>query len=268
MIKQQSATPSRATDAPMPSPSWSLLGTEPVRAAIEYFSFQLQSTQQLPRGDGHPVVIFPGLGADHHSIAPLKSFCIRHGYDAYDWGRGFNTGPHGDGAAWLESLAQDVRRIVQKNGRPMSLIGWSLGGIYARELAKILDGEVRQVITLGSPFAGDHEHTNVAWIYRLLNRRRAIIDDSLQSRLAMPPDVPTTSIYTRNDGIVAWQACLHRETAGAVEDIEVDGSHCGMCWNRDVHAIVADRLAQPEGSWQPYSALHDAAAGRVAKAVN
>lgn len=252
MIRQQALAAAGMFDGHMAPPSWSLFGSEAVRAAIEYVGFQLMPRRELPPGDGHPVVIFPGLGADHHSIAPLKSFCIAQGYDAFDWGRGFNTGPQGNGSQWLEDLADDIRQLVAKNGRRMSLIGWSLGGIYARELAKILDGDVRQVITLGSPFAGDPAHTNVAWVYRLLNRRRAVIDEALKSRIALAPDVPTTSIFTRNDGIVAWQACLQRGAAGSIENIEVSGSHCGLCWNRDVLSIVADRLAQPEGRWRPY----------------
>ncbi len=266
MIKQQPIPSVGAFDGQIDSPSWSLFGSEPVRAAIEYVGFHLMSTRELPGGDGHPVVIFPGLGADHHSIAPLKAFCARRGYDAYDWGRGFNTGPQGDGTAWLDGLADDVRRMVAKNGQRMTLIGWSLGGIYARELAKILGGNVRQVITLGSPFSGDPEHTNVAWVYRLLNRKRALIDETLQSRLSTAPDVPTTSIYTRNDGIVAWQACLQRAAVGPVENIEVAGSHIGLCWNRDVLGIVANRLAQAEGAWRPYRAAGESVDRLVATA--
>ncbi len=253
MTKQQPSLAGIATpDGPLTTPPWSLLGSEPVRAALEYVSYQVMAPREAPSGDGHPVVIFPGLGSDHRSVAPLRSLCTRQGYDTHDWGRGFNTGPHGDAAAWLEALADDVRRMVAKNGQRMSLIGWSLGGIYAREIAKILGSDVRQVITLGSPFSGDPGHTNVAWVYRLLNRKRALVDGQFQSRLAGAPDVPTTSIYTRNDGIVAWQACVQREAAGLAENVEVKGSHCGLCWNRDVHTIVADRLAQEEGAWRPY----------------
>ena len=131
--------------------------------------------EQLPPGDGHPVVIFPGLAADRLSTKPLKNFCEQLGYTAYDWGRGFNTGPQGDVDAWLDELAQHVRELTSTQRQKVSLIGWSLGGIYAREVAKILRGRVRQVITIGTPFAGTTEQTNVAWVYRLVNGQKPLL---------------------------------------------------------------------------------------------
>ena len=120
------------------APTWTLLGVEPVRAALEFAGMRLMNKADLPAGDGHPIVIFPGLAADRHSIGPLKDFCEELGYTAYDWGRGFNTGPQGDVGVWLDELAQHVRELTAAHAEPMSLIGWSLGGIYAREVAKKL----------------------------------------------------------------------------------------------------------------------------------
>jgi pimeloyl-ACP methyl ester carboxylesterase len=242
-----------ATDPVFP-PSLALMTVEPLRAAIEFAGMQFMRRSELPRGDGHTVMVFPGLASDQRALGPLKGFCRDLGYDAHDWGRGFNTGPHGDADAWLDELADEVDGALGHAGPKATLIGWSLGGIYARELAKRLQGRVRQVISIGTPFAGSPEHSNVGWIYRLLNGRPAEVSDALGQRLKQAPPVPTTSIYTRSDGIVAWQACVQQGGHASTENIEVQGSHCGLCWNAAVYAVLADRLAQPEGAWRPYAA--------------
>ena len=232
------------------APAWRLLGIEPVRAIMEYARMQLMNKAALPRGDGHPVVIFPGLAADHRSIGPLKDFCEQLGYVAYDWGRGFNIGPHGDLDAWLDELAQHVVELTRAHQEPVSLVGWSLGGVYAREVAKKLTGRVRQVITIGTPFAGRAELTHASWVYRLLSGQEPTLSPATMARLRTAPDAPTTSIFSRSDGVVAWQACIQDGDADYTENIEVDGSHCGLGWNSDVLSIIADRLQQPVGAWQ------------------
>jgi pimeloyl-ACP methyl ester carboxylesterase len=229
------------------------MGIEPLRAALEYVGMHLMNRRTMPAGDGHPVVIFPGLATDRRATAPLKSFCEELGYTAHDWGRGFNTGPQGDVDAWLAELAGDVNRMTAGRPERITLIGWSLGGIYAREVAKCLQGRVRQVITIGTPFAGSAADTNVGLLYRMLNGQKAVVDADFSARLSAPPPVPTTSIYSRSDGIVAWQACIQPGGARHTENIEVDGSHCGLTWNSTVLAILADRLRQPEGAWRPYA---------------
>ena len=165
-------------NTPIRAPHWTLLGSEPVRAAIEYARMRSMDIASLPRGDGHPVVVFPGLGANHRSIGPLVRLCRQLGYDARDWGRGFNTGPRGDACVWLDELAQHVDALVDAQPRTMTLVGWSLGGFYAREVAKRLKNRVRQVITVGTPFAGQAEHTHVAWFYRMVNGRAPAFDDA------------------------------------------------------------------------------------------
>ena len=235
-----------------PAPSMKLFGMEPLRAALEYAGMRRMNKRQLPRGDGHPVVIFPGLASDTRATAPLRNFCEELGYKAYDWGRGTNTGPQGDIAEWLRELAEDVQEMVSMHSEGVSLIGWSLGGIYAREVAKHIRPKVRQVITIASPFACDPIQTNVRLLYRLVNGKAPMLDDTMKARLQTAPDVPTTSIYSRSDGIVAWQACVQAGTAAHTENIEVEGSHCGMCWNTSVLSIIADRLNQPMNAWKRY----------------
>jgi hypothetical protein len=246
-------TPPTPMLQPITAPNWMLLSAEPLRSALEYARMRWTPLTALPRGDGHPVIVFPGLAANQQSIAPMLRLCSQLGYAAQDWGLGLNTGPRGELDAWLNELARHVDALAAPRRETMSLIGVSLGGIYAREVAKRLPGRVRQVITVGTPFAGRAEHTNAGWLYRLLNGRAPHVDDAVLTRLRTSPDVPTTSVFSRSDGVVAWQACLHEDGARRCENVEVASSHCGLSWNAQVLAIIADRLHQPEGAWRPYA---------------
>ena len=150
----------------------------------------------------------------------------------------------------LRQCAASVRALAERHGQPVSLIGWSLGGLYAREVAKELPDLTRCVITLGTPFAGYPRATNAWRIYQLLSGQNAH-DPVVQQRLRIPPPVPTTSIYSRTDGIVAWPCSLN-EPGPTGENIEVHGSHVGMGVNPLALYAVADRLAQPVGAWKPF----------------
>jgi hypothetical protein len=248
------ASPSVAVPVtgPVTRPSIGLFGTEPFRAAMEFLSHKLTYKEPSREGDGHPVMIFPGLGSDGRAMAPLREYCQSLGYTALDWGRGFNKGPQGDVEAWLADLAEDVREQLAEHPQPATLIGWSLGGIYAREVGKILAPRVRQVITIGTPFNAEADHTNVGWLFRLLSGSPATIAPQVSKRLRTPPTVPTTSIYSKTDGVVAWQTCRHDKPPRHVQDIEIAGSHIGMGWNSSALKVVADRLAQPVGGWRPF----------------
>lgn len=153
------------------APPLTLLGLEPLRVGLEYAGMRFMNTSDLPKGDGHTVVVFPGLASDRRATAPLTTFCGRLRYEALDWGRGFNTGPSGDPQAWLDELAEHIGSLPSRRHGEMSLIGWSLGGIYARETAKRLKAKVRQVITIGTPFASMGDDTNAGFVYRLLSGR-------------------------------------------------------------------------------------------------
>lgn len=237
-------------------PSLALLGVEPLRAAIEFAKNHLLKANPSTRGDGHPVVIFPGLGTDGVSVATLRQRCQSLGYEAFDWGQGYNTGPQGDLDTWLENLKSQVTQLLLPFDQPATLIGWSLGGLYARELGKLMAPRLRQVITIGTPFNAVSDHTNAGWLYRLLSGSSAAIDAALSERLRTPPPLRTTSIYSRSDGVVAWQTCRHETQSKLVQDIEVDGSHIGMCWNREVLDAVMDRLGQTTGTWRQYVNKH------------
>lgn len=251
-------------------PSAALLVAEPWRAAWEYLSHKRSSTRTrtVKRvADGHPVVMFPGLASDGKALAPLRKHCRALGYDAMDWGRGFNIGPQGDVGLWLSDLAAHTRSLLAGKKQSATLLGWSLGGVYAREVAKLLGPRVRQVITIGTPFNADADHTNVGWVFRLLSGTQHEFDPAFNARLRQAPAVPTTSIYSRSDGVVAWQTCTHHEVTAQAEDVEVTSSHLGMGWNPEVLQVVANRLAQRRGAWQPYCSGLDGATALVALQV-
>jgi pimeloyl-ACP methyl ester carboxylesterase len=205
--------------------------------------------RRLPPGDGHPVLVFPGMGANDFTTTPLRSFLDSLGYATHPWGQGFNFGPR-DGV--LKRCAADVRALSERHGQPVSLIGWSLGGLYAREMAKELPDRTRCVITLGTPFTGHPKATNAWRIFEALSGQKAH-DPVMMARLRTPPPVPTTSIYSRTDGIVSWRCSLN-DPGPRVENIEVHASHVGMGMNPLALFAVADRLAQPPGQWKPFDA--------------
>lgn len=200
-----------------------------------------------PRGDGHSVVVFPGLAASDISTLPLRAFLAERGYKPHGWDLRFNFGPR---AGVLERSLERVRRIRRDTGRRVSLVGWSLGGVYAREIAKLAPEDVRCVITLGSPFTGDPKANNAWRIYEFASGH-SLGDREQVERVREAPPVPTTSVFSRSDGIVAWRCCLQPPQALA-ESIEVTASHIGMGLNPAAWYAVADRLTQREGKWRPF----------------
>lgn len=203
--------------------------------------------RKLPRGDGHPVLVFPGLGANDFTTGPLRRFLDELGYVTHPWAQGFNFGPR---SGVLERCNETVRKLFARHARPVSLIGWSLGGLYAREMAKELADQVRCVITLGTPFTGHPRATN-AWRFFELVSGQSVHDPEMMEQLRQAPPVPTTSIYSRSDGIVAWR-CSVNAPSPLAENIEVHASHVGMGMNPVALYAIADRLAQPPGRWKPF----------------
>jgi pimeloyl-ACP methyl ester carboxylesterase len=232
-----------------PRPPGALLMLLEGRAPIEFFSLfaALPWLWRVPRGDGHPAIVFPGMGTSDLATLPLRRYLRRLGYVVQAWGQGLNFGPR---PGVIERAADDLRRLAECHKQPVSLVGWSLGGLYARELAKMHPDETRCVVTLGTPFAGHPKSTNVWRIYELLSRSK-VGNPALMAQIRTPPPVPTTSIYTRSDGVVAWRSCIN-VPAPLTESIEVPASHLGMGANPFVLYAVADRLAQPIGAWQPF----------------
>jgi pimeloyl-ACP methyl ester carboxylesterase len=200
-----------------------------------------------PAGDGHPVLVLPGLLASDTSTRALRGFLKNQGYGAHGWRQGRNLGPR-DGVE--ELLLDRINELSDRYGRKVSLVGWSLGGLYARQAAKRAPDAVRLVITLGSPFTGHPRATNAWRVYEYASGHRAD-EPHFAGPLSEPPPVPTTSIFSRTDGICAWQCCVEREGAWT-ESIEIEGSHCGLGHHPAAVYAIADRLAQPEGAWTPF----------------
>lgn len=241
-----------ATDGNHPPPPNALLVALELRAPWELWSVlpSWPALMRAPCGDGHPVIVFPGLSASDGSTLPLRGYLQNLGYDVSGWNQGYNFGPR---AGILETAKRQVIDTFEASGEKASLIGWSLGGIYARELAKALPHCVRSVITLGTPFSGSHKSTNAWRLYELISGR-SIVRETENFDLPAAPPVPTTSIYSRTDGVVAWPTSVQAPCARNphTENVEVFASHIGLGMNPSAWWAVADRLAQAAGQWRHF----------------
>ena len=238
--------------APTKPPSTLLTLAEMHRALFELSTLALAAPilARSPRGDGHPVMVLPGFIAGDTSTDLLRRYLNHLGYDAHAWELGRNLGPHAIGRQG-EKLMERLVEIAQAADRKVSLVGWSLGGVMARELSRRAPDLVRQVITLGSPFTGDPMASKPTKLYQAITGEG---DDNFEARLkasSAPPPVPSTAIYSKTDGVVAWRNCIE-QASPTTDNVEVHGSHCGLGVNPTVLYVVADRLAQPEGAWAPF----------------
>lgn len=238
-------------NAEIKPPSKTLLMME-MRALPELFGFSMSwptLATMSPRGDGQPVLVLPGLITSDRSTRPLRGLLSTLGYPTYGWEMGRNLGPL---PGVEDGLIARVEELYEEHGRTVSIVGWSLGGIYARQLGKMLPKKVRQVITLGSPFNGDPRATNAWRVYQAASGQT--VEEShhhMGGDMAKAPSVPTTAIYSKTDGICAWRTCIE-EQGDHLENIQVTGSHCGLGHHPAAAYAIADRLAQPEGEWAPF----------------
>ena len=226
------------------------------RTVVEYLGARLSGDliERWPHGDGHPVLVIPGFLAGAESTRFLRHVLRQLGYRAYDWGQGYNLGYRPSMKDELPARLHQLR--TRSGGQRVSIIGWSAGGIYARELARKFPDDVRSVITLGSPFRGNHQASNAWRMWNLINRgsdATKVISEAARIGRENPLSLPTTCIYSKTDGIVAWQCCTSLP-APRTENVDVHSSHLGYGHNLETLYVIADRLAQPEGRWRRYEA--------------
>src|SRR5690606_2813263 len=228
------------------------------RTLVQALAFEARTAHQLsglalhswrllsqPRGDGHPVLVVPGYGQSDSSTALLRRYLKRLGYRVRGWQQGANSGSF---EVHARGLLAGIRQLAEEGEGGVSLVGWSMGGVFARELARDQPRLIRQVITLGSPVTGGPKYT--AFAARM--RQSGVDLDAIENHLARHQQglpkirVPVTAIYSRRDGIVAWQACID-QVHHHVDHVEVDSSHIGLGYSADVYRVIARRLARPAG---------------------
>lgn len=192
-----------------------------------------------PRGDGDPVIVLPGLGASNVSTALLRRYLSLLGYDVHGWEIGRN-----EGNVWesLPPVTKQVEQLYARRGRKVHLVGWSLGGVIAREVARDNPGPVRQVITMGSPLVGGPKYTSLRRLREMQGEDVEAIAATVAARESNPISVPVTSIYSKRDGIVGWQASIDRHSPEA-DHFEVSATHFGLGISPQVFRILARKLA-------------------------
>ncbi|OIP14780.1 MAG: alpha/beta hydrolase [Comamonadaceae bacterium CG2_30_57_122] len=213
---------------------------------------------QAPRGDGHPVLLLPGFMADEKSLFVLKAFLKRKGYDVHTWGFGRNLGFRSKHAS---ALPQKIRYLHYTTGRKVSLVGWSLGGVFSLYGAEHALECVRSIITLGSPVSmdasGSQSPAAMKALYRLVSHKMGSSAHAMAPRAKNLREhrrlaVPTSCLYSLGDGVVPPQEATIDGDPTLHENIRVPGSHIGLGFNGVVLSVIADRLAQPEGNWKPF----------------
>lgn len=208
---------------------------------------------QAPRGESHPVLVLPGFMGGDDSTLMLRRFITRLGYRSIPWLQGTNTG----NPEQLEALMYRFYRLYRSHGSELTIIGQSLGGVYAREIAKEFPEAVRVVMTLGSPYRAIGSGTTSPLVEKLFQQMSGLSVEEMRAQMPVDRDVtlsvPATSVYSTNDGVVGWQTCIEPESEIS-ENIRVHGSHSGMAMNADVLRVVADRLAQDPQNWQKFDA--------------
>lgn len=228
-----------STSAPAPG----LLASDVPRAAAElaYSTAAWPWLPQAAQGDSHPVLVIPGLLLDDTYTAPLRWFLHTCGHNAIGWGGGLNFGHF---RLVDELLKPELDRLCEAHGRTVSVVGASVGGLFARSLALRWPEQVRCVVTLASSVGGSPRANHVWPFYQAMTGQPA-------ETLVVPPPVPSTSVYSRVDGVNNWRTCLQPEGLQR-ENVEVLASHHGLALHPATFYLVADRLAQPEGSWAPF----------------
>ena len=216
---------------------------------LRYDSFR-RTLSAKDKGDGHAVLVIPGFMASDISTAPIRRLLSHLGYDVHGWELGRNLAYLKD----LEKLSQKIDQLYKSQQKPISLIGWSLGGVYARELAKERPEQIRQVIAMASPFGGIREDNNANWLYDFIHGSNGVdkVAPEWLADLPNPAPVPSTAFYSKQDGIVSWKVCMEKVEDKWHQNIELDTSHIGMGVSPEALTIIVDRLRYDKSNWKHY----------------
>jgi pimeloyl-ACP methyl ester carboxylesterase len=239
-------------ESPRPSALRQLFQREaPQRAA---------GSARLWQGEGQPVLVFPRQRTGPESTAQLREVLVQCGFRVHDWGHGVDNGPAQMGLnRWLRKLEECVIDVFEATQAPVTLLGWGVSGIYARELAKRANPLVRQVITLGTPFNTAADPQRQCRLVGMLDSGPERMPLVVRQRLRQRPPVPCTSLYSKDDGVVRWQQCVDHD-ANECEHIEIPGAtHEDLAMHPKALEVITHRLAQPEDVWAPFAAQDRAA---------
>lgn len=217
---------------------------------------EMPERHQLPKGDGHPIIFLPGFMTGNGATFFMRRILREQQHNALRWIHGTNVGITEE---MVEGVVDQVIRVSNDYGARVSLVGQSLGGSIARVVANMVPNNVRSVVTLGSPInglGGILDNVKTMYDARTTGAGAEEAWASYYEHIVDNPPLPSTSIYSKTDGVVHWDESIMIETANA-ENVEVCSSHLSMGFDIDVIKVIADRLAQPEGVWQRYQGVND-----------
>lgn len=232
-----------------------LMALEVPRLAVEYGASRafdlLTPAQDL--GRGRPVLVLPGFSAHDGLTGRLRGHLRQRGWRVHGWGLGSN---HGLTTPIIDGLPQRFSALAERYEQPVSVVGWSFGGLLARWLTHEHPEQVRQVVCLGSPWRAEGERTRATAMFERSRVKHGIVDNAREivDLLRRPVPVPTTAVWSRTDGIVPWRGCTVDERADPpAENVEVVSSHVGLVANPLVLRVVVDRLQQDPADWRPFA---------------
>lgn len=206
-----------------------------------------------PSGEGEPVLVIPGFQSTDGMTGRLRGHLKRHGFRVHGWGLGANLGLTDE---LVDGLIERFESLRDRYDEPISIVGWSFGGVLARWLAHTYPDDVRQIICLGSPWRADGERTRATAMFERSRRKHGISDRArpMVDLMRGPIPVPCTAVWSRTDGIVPSHGCVVEVSDHPpAENIVVPSSHVGMVANPLVLDVVVDRLTQDPADWQPFA---------------
>jgi hypothetical protein len=246
-------------------PSWFLYLTEAIRAFIDLIRclWFLKSYRYAHIGDARPIVVIPGLTASDLSMTLLRRFLKKHGFtNVYPWGLGRNLGDLNN----IAVLSDKIEKLYAQHQQKVTLIGWSLGGVFAREIAKQKPHMVHQLITMGSPFGDPQAPNHARWVFEYLQDVRKI-DKTWETQIPLPAPIPTTAIYSKQDGIVPWETCKEAQEDVLHRNIEVRGSHFGLPVNSLVFRVLIEALEAKNTEGGTYSTTTDKTSRAISETI-